>query len=137
LFSVALKLGLTDAGKSVSFAGMTPDQISLKRDKRVDRLPVTGEILRGTLLQRTIRRHSNGCAKCASGEGHPLWVLTVSYAGGRTKQLSLRSEQVPDVRRWLNNYQNLKEEIEAICELNQELLHANREALKARSAGDD
>lgn len=116
---------------------MRPDQISQKRQKLVDRLPVTGEILRGTLLQRTIRSHSNGCAKCASGEGHPLWVLTVTYAGRRTKQLSLRSEQVPEVRRWLDNYQNLKEEIEAICEVNQELLRANREASKARSMGND
>lgn len=116
---------------------MRPDQISQKRQKLVDRLAVTGEILRGTLLQRTIRSHSNGCAKCASGEGHPLWVLTVTYAGGRTKQLSLRSEQVPEVRRWLDNYQNLKEEIEAICEVNQELLRANREASKARSMGND
>jgi hypothetical protein len=116
---------------------MRPDQISLRRRKLVDRLLVTGEILRGTLLQRTIRSHSNGCVKCASGEGHPLWVLTVTYAGGRTKQLSLRSEQVPEVRRWLHNYQNLKDEIEAICELNQELLRANREASKAPGNGDD
>jgi hypothetical protein len=42
---------------------------------------VTGEILRGLLLQRTIRNHAKGCAKCASGEGHPLAVLTVSYPG--------------------------------------------------------
>jgi hypothetical protein len=131
------KSELTDASKSVSFVRMRPDQISLRRRKLVDRLLVTGEILRGTLLQRTICSHSNGCVKCASGEGHPLWVLTVTYAGGRTKQLSLRSEQVPEVRRWLHNYQNLKDEIEAICELNQELLRANREASKARGNGDD
>jgi hypothetical protein len=130
-------VGLTDAGKSVSFARMRPYQIKLKRRKLVDHLLVTGEILRGTLLQRTIRSHSNGCAKCASGEGHPLWVLTVTYPGGRTKQLSLRSEQVPEVRRWLQNYQNLKEEIEVICELNQELLRANRDASKVRSMRDD
>ena len=116
---------------------MKPDQISLKREKLVDRLPVTGEILRGTLLERSIRSHTNGCAKCASGEGHPVWVLTVTYPGGRTKQLSLRSEQVPEVRRWLQNYQKLKEEIEVICELNQELLRANRDASKVRSMRDD
>src|SRR5260370_42173416 len=33
--------------------------------------------------------HARGCAKCASGEGHRLWVLTLSYAGGRTRQFSL------------------------------------------------
>jgi len=39
--------------------------------------------------------------KCASGEGHPLSVLTVTYPGGRTRQFSLRRERVPVVRRWL------------------------------------
>jgi hypothetical protein len=33
------------------------------RQKLLDRLPVTGEILRGSLLQRTIRNHATGCAK--------------------------------------------------------------------------
>jgi hypothetical protein len=44
---------------------------------------------------------------------------------------------VPEVRRWLHNYQNLKEAIEAICELNQELLRADRDASKARSKRHD
>ena len=92
------------------------------RQKLLDRLPVTGEILRGSLLKRTIRNHATGCAKCASGEGHPLSVLTVSYPGGRTRQFSLRRERVAEVRRWLRNYQKLKEAIEVICELNHELL---------------
>src|SRR5271169_3751371 len=85
------------------------------RQRLLDRLPVTGEILRGSLLQRTIRNHATGCAKCASGEGHPLSVLTVSYPGGRTRQFSLRRERVAEVRRWLRNYQKLKEAIEVIC----------------------
>ena len=63
--------------------------------------PVTGELLRGSLLERTIRNHARNCAKCANGEGHRLSVLTVSYPGGRTRQLSLRSEMVPLVRRRL------------------------------------
>jgi hypothetical protein len=92
------------------------------RQKLLDRLPVTVDILRGSLLQRTIRNHAGGCAKCASGEGHPLAVLTVSYPGGRTRQFSLRRERVAEVRRWLANYHKLKTALEAICELNHELL---------------
>jgi len=95
------------------------------RAKLVDRLPVTGDILRGSLLHRTIRNHAKSCATCASGEGHQLTVLTVSYAGGKTRQLSLRREQVGEVRRWLGNYQKLKAAIEAICELNHELLRSD------------
>jgi hypothetical protein len=94
---------------------------SARSEKLVERLPVTGELLRGTLLERVIR-HKSGCAKCARGEGHTVHVLTVSYGGGRTQQISVRRERVAEVRRWLDNYRRLKEEIEAICELNQDLL---------------
>jgi len=109
---------------------MRRKRIIAARDKLVARLPVTGELLRGSLLERTIRNHARNCAKCASGEGHQLSVLTVSYPGGRTRQFSLRSEVVPVVRRWLGNYQHLKEAIEALCELNHELLRPD--ASKAR-----
>jgi hypothetical protein len=44
-------------------------------------LPITGELLRGSLLERTIR-HTKGCPKCARGEGHHVFVLTVTYPGG-------------------------------------------------------
>ncbi|HWO34278.1 MAG TPA: DUF6788 family protein [Candidatus Acidoferrum sp.] len=128
---------LTFVRESVSFINMRPDQIVLRRQKLLGRVPVTGEILRGSLLERTIRNHARGCAKCASGEGHPLSVLTVTYPGGRTRQLSLSREQVPEVRRWLRNYQNLKEAIEAICELNHELLRADKDASKARRQSRD
>ena len=112
---------------------MRPDErTSAARQKLLDRLPVTGEILRGSLLQRTIRNHRTGCAKCASGEGHPLAVLTVSYPGGKTRQFSLRPERVARVRRWLSNYQRLKEAIEAICELNHDLLRPERAASSTR-----
>jgi len=45
----------------------------------------------------------------------------VTYPGHRTRQFSVRRERVAEVRRWLANYQELKEAIEAICELNHDL----------------
>ena len=99
------------------------------RDKLVDRLRITGELLRGTLLERVVR-HKSGCPKCARGEGHQVFVLTVTYPGGRTRQISVRRERVAEVRRWLANYQELKEAIKAICELNHDLLRP--EAAAAR-----
>jgi hypothetical protein len=91
------------------------------RQKLVEKLPVTGELLRGTLLKRIVR-HKRGCPKCARGEGHEVSVLTVSYAAGRTQQISVRRERVAEVSGWLSNYRKLKESIEAICELNHDLL---------------
>ena len=116
---------------------MRRDRSVAAREKLLSRLPVSGEILRGSLLERTIRNHARGCAKCASGEGHRMSVLTVTYPGGRTRQLSLRSEMVPVVRRWLENYQKLKQAIEAICEINHELLRPEEKATRSRSKRRD
>jgi hypothetical protein len=112
---------------------MRLEQLEAARQRLLDRLPVTADILRGSLLTRTIRNHAKGCAKCASGEGHRVFAVTVTYPGGRTRQLSVRRERVVAVRRWLRNYQKLKAAIEAICELNHELLRPQKTAAKARS----
>ena len=111
---------------------MKQDATLRKRQALLARLPVTGEIVRGSLLERRLRPHGERCAKCASGEGHRLRVLTVSYPGGRTRQFSLRGEQVEAVRRWLCNYQELKDALEVICELNHALLRPEPAAPKAR-----
>jgi hypothetical protein len=106
------------------------------RERLVSKLPVSGEVLRGSLLERTVR-HTKGCPKCARGEGHHVFVLTVTYPGGRTRQISVRRERVAEVRRWLSNYQELKGAIEAICELNHDLLRPARTASKARGKRRD
>jgi hypothetical protein len=82
-------------------------------------------------FQRIIR-HSRGCPKCARGGGHPLWVLSVGYQGQRSRQFSLRPDQVAEVRRWLCNYHELKTAIEAICELNLDLPRADDRPPKSR-----
>jgi hypothetical protein len=115
---------------------MIRQQTIRTRDKLVSKLPVTGELLRGSLLERVVR-HTKDCPKCARGEGHRVFVLTVSYGSGRTRQFSVRRERVEEVRRWLANYQDLKEKIEAICELNHDLLRPERTAAKPRNKQHD
>lgn len=110
---------------------MTYRQASAARSRLLRHLPDPALILRGSLFERTIR-HNKGCPKCERGEGHPLWVLNVVYPGGRTRQLSLRPEQVPQAQQWIANYHRLKETLEQISELNQALLRAQRQALKKR-----
>src|SRR6202142_524070 len=110
---------------------MTREQAVRKREKLPAQLSSPIAVLRGSLLQRTIH-HSSGCLKCARGEGHPLWVLNVGYPGGKTRQVSLRPEQVPQVRRALDRYRETKETLEAISELNQFLLRLDREELHDR-----
>jgi len=115
---------------------MIREQTLRARKKLVGKLPITGELLRGSLLERTIR-HTKDCPKCARGEGHQVFVLTVTYPGGCTRQLSVRRERVAEVRRWLSNYQELKTAIEAVCELNQDLLRPERAASEPRRKSHD
>jgi hypothetical protein len=108
---------------------MTREQTVRKRDRLAAQLGSVADVLRGSLLQRSVR-HSSGCLKCARGEGHPLWVLTVGYPGGKTRQVSLRPEQVPPVREAIERYHQCKQSLEAISELNQFLLRLDREESK-------
>src|SRR2546428_13000435 len=108
---------------------MTREQAIRKREKLAAQLSPAIGVLRGSLLQRTIH-HSSGCQKCARGEGHPLWVLTVGYPGGKPRQVSLRPDQIRQVRKALEDYRNFKRSLEAISELNQFLLRLDREESK-------
>ena len=108
---------------------MTREQAAHKREKLAAQLPAAISVLRGSLLRRTVH-HSSGCLKCARGEGHPLWVLNVGYPGGKTRQVSLRPDQVPQVREALENYRTFKRSLEAISELNQFLFRLDREESK-------
>ena len=110
---------------------MKQEQATRKRDRLFTRLPEAREILRGSLLQRTIR-HRTGCPKCARGEGHPVAVLAVGYPGGVIRQISLLPERVAHVRRCLANYRRLKAALEKICEVNQQLLRSEKAEAKAR-----
>lgn len=110
---------------------MNQEQTSQQRDRLLARLPQARDILRGSLLQRTIR-HRTGCPKCARGEGHPVAVLAVGYPGGIIRQISLPREQVAQVRRGLANYRKLKAALEKICELNQQLLRTQKAEAKNR-----
>jgi hypothetical protein len=110
---------------------MTRKRAVAARNRLVARIANLGEVLRGSLFQRTIH-HSSGCPKCARGEGHPLWVLNVGYPGGKTRQLSLRPQQVPQVRQALERYHQVRETLEAISELNQSLLRLDRDESKTQ-----
>jgi hypothetical protein len=100
---------------------MKRKEVLSKRAKIAAGLPSPEEVLRGSLLERTVR-HSKGCARCERGEGHKVLVLTITYPGGRNKQYSIRPEQKELVKRWLHNYQEWKRKMEEICELNHAFL---------------
>ena len=112
---------------------MRRNRLIAAREKLLVRLPVTGELLRGSLLERHDPQPRPQLRQVRERRRAPgLLVLTVSYPGGRTRQLSVRRERVPEIRQWLSNYRELKAAIEAICELNHHLLRPDEAAPKRR-----
>jgi hypothetical protein len=107
-----------------SLLSVTQDQIIRKRDSLLAQLPDARNILRGSLLDRTIRHSTGLCKRCDGGGGHAVSVLAIGYPGGRMHQISLRKEQAAHVKQCLENYYALKAALEEICELNQQLLRA-------------
>ena len=115
---------------------MKHNKVAQARDRVLEGLPDLRQIVRGSLFKRSIR-HRQGCPKCEAGDGHPMWILTVGYRGGRTRQLSLRVEQVPQVRAWLANYRKSKAALEKLCELNQRVLRPESSRAGARRTTRD
>jgi hypothetical protein len=112
---------------------MTRKAAENKRDKLLSSLLRSGNALRGSLLERTTF-HSAGCPKCARGEGHLQWVLSVNYPGAKNRQLSLRPEQLPRVRKALESYRLAKETLESVSEINQYLLRLDRDESRGAEA---
>src|SRR2546430_16417190 len=82
-------------------------QVREARQQLLNELPDPTELVRGLPLHRRIF-HRRGCLKCRWGEGHRIWVLTVGYPGGRTRQFTIPAEQEGQVQRWLRNYRELR-----------------------------
>lgn len=72
--------------------------------------------------------------RCARGGLHHATYLGVSFAGGRTVQISLPPALVATARRGVANYQAWWRAIEAVSEINRELLRRRRVA-PGESAG--
>ena len=103
-----------------------------RRQGLVKLLPPAGEVLRGSLVERYVTCGNPSC-KCARGERHgPMWYLTVTLGPGRTTGGIISADEVEQVRRWIENYQRLKGDLERISEINREMLRRQRNALRAR-----
>lgn len=99
-----------------------------RRSALVRRLPPLKSILRGSLIERYKRCGKPGC-KCADGPGHgPKYYLSVSYPGQRPQMDYVPQEAYGQTEEFLANYHRIREILETICEINQELLR-RREAL--------
>jgi hypothetical protein len=97
------------------------DRLLARRQRVQARLPPFEEIVRGSVFTRQQRCGKPTC-HCALGTPHRATYLGVSFAGGRTVQVSLPPALVATARRWVANYQAWWKAIETISAINRDLL---------------
>ena len=90
-------------------------------------VPPLGEVLRGSLMERYLTCGNPDC-KCARGERHgPIWYLSVTLDQSHRSGCTVPSDQVAQVRRWVENYHRVKENLEKISDINRELMRRQRQ----------
>ena len=92
-----------------------------KRKLLLNRVAAIRDFARGSVVLMKRRCTYPGCRKCASGERHPTWVLTVSRHG-KTHTVYLGKQRVREARRLTENHRRLMELVERIGEVNLALL---------------
>lgn len=100
---------------------VSPAALLTRRARVRQTLPPLEEVLRGSLLHREIRCGKATC-HCATGPGHPLTCVTVTFAKGRTQQVTVPREWRTTVQRWIANYQRYWQAMEAISAINRQFL---------------
>jgi hypothetical protein len=103
------------------------ERLLARRARVRGRLPPFEEIVRGSVFTRQMRCGKPTC-RCARGVLHRATYLGVSFAGGRTVQISLPPALVTTARRWVANYQAWWQAIETVSAINRELLRRRRDA---------
>jgi hypothetical protein len=95
-------------------------------------LPPLGEVLRGSLMERYLTCGNPDC-RCARGERHgPVWYLSVTLDQSHRSGCTVPSDQIEQVRRWIENYRQVKENLEKISDINRELLRRQKEKARKR-----
>jgi len=99
-------------------------------------LPPLSEIMRGSLMERYLTCGNPDC-KCARGERHgPVWYLSVTLDQSHRSGCTVTSDQVEQVRHWIENYHRVKENLEKISDINRELMRRHKkQSKKAKKAG--
>ncbi len=95
----------------------------LKRTRTALRrnLASLGDFVRGSVVLMKRRCTYPGCRKCASGQGHPAWVLTLSRKG-KTHTVYLGARRRVQAQQMVQNYRRLQGLLEELANVNLALL---------------
>jgi len=103
------------------------ERLLARRARVRGRLPPFEDIVRGSVFTRHMRCGKATC-RCARGVLHRATYLGVSFAGGRTVQISLPPALVATARRGVATYRAWWQAIETVSAINREVLRRRRGA---------
>ncbi len=109
-------------------------RLRIKRRMLLERMAEVGEFVRGSVVLMKRPCTYAGCRKCASGERHPTWGLTVSEQG-KTRTMYLGVGRLAAARQMTRNYRRLQAIIEQVSQINRALLQG-RVSRKRKGSGD-
>lgn len=92
-------------------------RLAQKRKLLWKRVAEIEEFLRGSVVLMKRRCIFAGCRKCASGERHPTWVLTVNRKG-KTQTVYVGKTRLAEAKRRVDNYRRLKGLLEEVAQVN-------------------
>src|SRR5947199_4473399 len=95
-------------------------------------LPPLAEVLRGSLMERYLTCGNPKC-KCGRRERHgPVWYLSVTLDQSHRSGCTVPGDQVEQVRRWIENYHQVKESLEKISDINRKRMRRQKDKAKKR-----
>jgi len=92
-------------------------RLRIKRRLLLERLGEIHDFVRGSLVLMKRPCMQARCRKCASGERHPTWVLTVAQEG-KTRTVYVGQGRLAEARRLVGNYRRAKALIEEVSRIN-------------------
>lgn len=114
-----------------NLANVSTLALQKRREGLTKLLPPLDQILRGSLMERYMTCGNPTC-KCARGERHgPTWYLSVTLDQSHRTGITVPPDQLDQVRRWTENYQQVKERLEKISDINRELLRRQKQKIKS------
>lgn len=100
----------------------SPAELRRRRKQLLRKLPPLDTVLRGSLIER-YKPCGNPRCRCATGPGHgPKYYLSVSHSGGPPQMDYVRQADQALVSECLANYHRVREILEEVSQINQELL---------------
>jgi hypothetical protein len=101
---------------------LSTTQLKRKRKQLLRKLPPLEAVLRGSLIERYKRCGKPNC-KCANGQGHgPKYYLSVSRTGARPTMDYVPQSMQDQATQYLANYRTIRDILDQLCAINQELM---------------